>query len=135
MEDALGARLRGRVVLPAGEDHKTPATWARCVDGLLAVPIDRSSLVLALGGGVLGDVAGFAAATTLRGVRAVQLPTTLLAMVDASVGGKTAVDTAAGKNTVGAFHPPTFVVIDPATLASLPTRELRAGLARLSSTA
>jgi len=86
---------------------------------------------VALGGGVIGDLAGFVAATYMRGVPVVQIPTTLLAMVDASVGGKTAVDTPAGKNTVGAFHPPTFVVIDPATLASLPTRELRAGLAEV----
>jgi 3-dehydroquinate synthase len=98
---------------------------------MLAHGCARDTTVVALGGGVIGDLAGFVAATYMRGVPVVQIPTTLLAMVDASVGGKTAVDTPAGKNTVGAFHSPALVVIDPSTLASLPRRELRAGLAEV----
>ena len=119
------------VVIPPGEQHKTREQWAAITDDLLAHGCARDTTIVALGGGVIGDLAGFVAATYMRGVPVVQIPTTLLAMVDASVGGKTAVDTPAGKNTVGAFHPPAFVVIDPATLASLPTRELRAGLAEV----
>ena len=119
------------VVIPPGEELKTREQWAAITDDLLAHGCARDTTIVALGGGVIGDLAGFVAATYMRGVPVVQIPTTLLAMVDASVGGKTAVDTPAGKNTVGAFHPPTFVVIDPATLASLPTRELRAGLAEV----
>jgi len=119
------------VVIPAGEEHKTREQWARITDALLAHGCARDTTIVALGGGVIGDLAGFVAATYMRGVPVVQIPTTLLAMVDASVGGKTAVDTPAGKNTVGAFHPPALVVIDPATLTSLPTRELRAGLAEV----
>jgi 3-dehydroquinate synthase len=119
------------VVIPAGEEHKTREQWARITDTLLAHGCARDTTIVALGGGVIGDLAGFVAATYMRGVPVVQIPTTLLAMVDASVGGKTAVDTPAGKNTVGAFHPPALVVIDPATLATLPARELRAGLAEI----
>jgi 3-dehydroquinate synthase len=119
------------VVIPSGEEHKTREQWARITDALLAHGCARDTTIVALGGGVIGDLAGFVAATYMRGVPVVQIPTTLLAMVDASVGGKTAVDTPAGKNTVGAFHPPALVVIDPATLASLPARELRAGLAEV----
>src|SRR5688500_9569894 len=135
VRDAL-ATLAGRdgvheVVIPPGERYKTREQWASITDSLLALGCGRDTAVIALGGGVVGDLAGFVAATYMRGVPVVQVPTTLLAMVDASVGGKTAVDTPAGKNTVGAFHPPAFVVIDPATLASLPTRELRAGLAEV----
>lgn len=117
------------VVIPPGEQHKTREQWAAITDTLLAHGYGRDTTIIALGGGVVGDLAGFVAATYMRGVAVVQVPTTLLAMVDASVGGKTAVDTPAGKNTVGAFHPPALVVIDPTTLASLPPRELRAGLA------
>jgi 3-dehydroquinate synthase len=120
-----------RVVIPAGEEHKTREQWARITDTLLAHGCARDTTIVALGGGVIGDLAGFVAATYMRGVPVLQIPTTLLAMVDASVGGKTAVDTPAGKNTVGAFHAPALVVIDPATLASLPARELRAGLAEV----
>lgn len=119
------------VVIPAGEEHKTREQWAAITDSLLAHGCGRDTTVIALGGGVIGDLAGFVAATYMRGIPVVQVPTTLLAMVDASVGGKTAVDTPAGKNTVGAFHPPAAVVIDPATLASLPSRELRSGLAEV----
>jgi 3-dehydroquinate synthetase len=103
-----------RVVVPAGEQHKTREQWAAITDALLADGCARDTTVLALGGGVIGDLAGFVAATYMRGVPVVQIPTTLLAMVDASIGGKTAVDSPAGKNTVGAFHPPALVAADPA---------------------
>jgi 3-dehydroquinate synthase len=119
------------VVIPPGEQHKTREQWASITDALLSQGSGRDTAIVALGGGVIGDLAGFVAATYMRGIPVVQVPTTLLAMVDASVGGKTAVDTPAGKNTVGAFHPPAIVVIDPSTLASLPPRELRAGLAEV----
>jgi len=119
------------VVIPAGEEHKTRERWSAITDALLAQGCGRDTAIIALGGGVVGDLAGFVAATYMRGIPVVQIPTTLLAMVDASVGGKTAVDTPAGKNTVGAFHPPAAVIIDPATLASLPARELRSGLAEV----
>jgi 3-dehydroquinate synthase len=113
----------------AGEANKTRETWAELSDQMLAAGFGRDAAVVALGGGVVGDVAGFVAATYMRGVPVVQVPTTLLAMVDASVGGKTGVDTPAGKNLVGAFHPPRLVVIDPEVLGTLPAAELRAGLA------
>ncbi|HEY52698.1 MAG TPA: 3-dehydroquinate synthase [Caldilineae bacterium] len=116
------------ITLPAGETHKNLATIARIYDDLVAAGIDRSGLVIALGGGVVGDMAGFAAATYLRGVRFVQIPTTLLAMVDASVGGKTGVDLPQGKNLVGAFKQPELVVVDPDLLATLPPAEFRNGL-------
>src|SRR5574338_551878 len=119
------------VVIPAGETQKTRERWGAITDTLLAAGCARDTAVLALGGGVVGDLAGFVAATYMRGIPVVQVPTTLLAMVDASVGGKTGVDTPAGKNTVGAFHPPRLVLIDPATLTTLPVRELRAGLAEV----
>lgn len=119
------------VVIPAGEQHKTRDQWAAITDTLLAHGCGRDTTIIALGGGVIGDLAGFVAATYMRGITVVQIPTTLLAMVDASVGGKTAVDTPAGKNTVGAFHPPAMVIVDPTTLSSLPPRELRSGLAEV----
>ena len=119
------------VVIPPGEHHKTREQWAAITDTLLSAGFGRDTTIVALGGGVIGDLAGFVAATYMRGVRIVQIPTTLLAMVDASVGGKTAVDTPAGKNTVGAFHPPSLVLIDPSTLTTLPARELRAGFAEV----
>jgi len=125
------ARHAHVVVIPAGEQHKTRAQWASITDSLLSRAFGRDTTIVALGGGVIGDLAGFVAATYMRGVPVIQVPTTLLSMVDASVGGKTAVDTPAGKNTVGAFHPPSLVVIDPATLASLPRRELISGLAEV----
>jgi len=119
------------VIIPAGEQHKTRERWSAITDALLTQGCGRDTAVIALGGGVVGDLGGFVAATYMRGIPVVQIPTTLLAMVDASVGGKTAVDTPAGKNTVGAFHPPAAVIIDPATLATLPARELRSGLAEV----
>jgi 3-dehydroquinate synthase len=115
--------------VPAGEEHKTRESWARLTDEMLAAHLGRDTTVVALGGGVVGDLAGFVAATYLRGVAFVQAPTTLLAMIDASVGGKTGVDTAAGKNLVGAFHQPAAVIIDPELLATLPIPQLRSGLA------
>ena len=119
------------LVMPAGEQHKNRDTWARLTDDLLARGFGRDSLVVALGGGVVGDVAGFVAATYMRGVPVVQVPTTLLAMVDASIGGKTGVDTGAGKNLVGAFHAPAAVIIDPEVLRTLPIDHLRAGFAEI----
>src|SRR4051812_47416511 len=116
-------------VLPAGEDHKSLADLLPVYDRLLSARIDRGTLVFALGGGVIGDMAGFVAATLLRGVPFVQVPTSLLAMVDASVGGKTGVNHAVGKNLIGAFHQPIAVLIDPEVLRTLPPRELRGGLA------
>ena len=117
------------VSLPPGETHKTRQTWARVTDALLDARFGRDSLLIALGGGVVGDLTGFVAATYLRGVPMLQLPTTLLAMVDASIGGKTGVDTAHGKNLVGAFHSPVAVVADLDVLATLPVPERVNGLA------
>lgn len=121
----------GQLVIPAGEAHKTIETVMSIWRDALAAGLDRKSLILALGGGVVGDLAGFAAATYMRGCNWVALPTTLLAMVDASLGGKTGFDLPEGKNLVGAFHPPRLVLADPQTLATLPERELRAGLAEV----
>lgn len=112
-----------------GEANKTVATWERLVADLLALGVDRSTGIVALGGGVTGDLAGFAAATCLRGLPFVQVPTTLLAMVDSSVGGKTGVNARGGKNLVGAFHQPRLVWAALHTLASLPAPELQSGLA------
>jgi 3-dehydroquinate synthase len=117
------------ISIPAGEAAKTRETWADVTDQMLAAGYGRDTLVIAVGGGVVGDLAGFVAATYMRGVPFVQVPTTLLAMIDASVGGKTGVDTPAGKNLVGAFHRPAMVVIDPNALATLPANHFRAGLA------
>ena len=113
----------------AGEAHKTRESWALLTDQMLAAGIGRDAAVLSLGGGMVGDLAGFVAATYLRGIPVVHLPTTLLAMIDASLGGKTGVDTPAGKNLVGAFHEPAAVIADPDVLATLEPRELRAGAA------
>ena len=119
------------LTIPAGETNKTRETWSRLTDQMLAKGFGRDSAVIALGGGVVGDLAGFVAATFMRGIPVVQIPTTLVAMVDASIGGKTGVDTPAGKNLVGVFHPPAVVLIDPHLLATLPLRELRAGFAEV----
>lgn len=115
--------------IPPGEAHKTRDSWAALTDQLLEAKLGRDSTIVALGGGVVCDMAGFVAATFMRGVPVVHVPTTLLAMIDASIGGKTAVDTPHGKNLVGAFHQPNAVLIDPEVLETLPLRELRAGLA------
>jgi 3-dehydroquinate synthase len=114
---------------PAGERNKTRETWASLSDRMLAAHFGRDCAVIALGGGVVGDVAGFVAATYLRGVPLVQVPTSLLAMIDSSIGGKTGVDAAAGKNLLGAFHQPRLVVADLELLGSLSTGQLAAGLA------
>ena len=120
------------VVVPAGEASKCFARLDEVVDGLLAARIERGDLVLALGGGVVGDLAGFAAAILRRGVRCLQAPTSLLAQVDSSVGGKTGVNSARGKNLIGAFHQPSLVIADCAALDTLPLRELRAGYAEVA---
>lgn len=119
------------VLVPSGERFKTLGTVRRIYDALLDMKMDRSGVLVALGGGVIGDMAGFAAATYMRGIDFYQVPTTLLAQVDASVGGKTGVDLPQGKNLVGAFHQPKAVVIDTLTLNTLPKRELRSGLAEV----
>lgn len=118
-------------ILPDGETHKTLTTVSRVLDVLVANRFGRDGLVVALGGGVVGDMAGFAAACYQRGVAYVQVPTTLLAQVDSSVGGKTGVNHPGGKNLIGAFHQPSAVLADTSTLATLPARELRAGLAEV----
>ncbi len=119
------------VLLPDGEQHKNWDSLNLIFDHLLARACDRQTLLVALGGGVVGDITGFAAATYQRGVRFVQVPTTLLAQVDSSVGGKTAINHPRGKNMIGAFHQPERVLCDLQTLATLPARELRAGLAEV----
>ncbi|GAA4860711.1 3-dehydroquinate synthase [Luteimonas vadosa] len=128
------ARPEARIdtcVFPAGEASKTLANFGVAIDALAALGATRDACVYALGGGMVGDLAGFAAACWMRGIDCVQLPTSLLAMVDSSVGGKTAVDLPQGKNLVGAFHPPRAVFADTTTLRTLPERELRAGLAEV----
>jgi 3-dehydroquinate synthase len=134
---ALAAALDGAgltvesIVLPAGESTKSWSQLAALCDRLLAFGIERSDHVIALGGGVIGDLVGFACAILKRGCGFVQIPTTLLAQVDSSVGGKTAINTAAGKNLIGAFHQPAHVLIDPDTLDTLPRREVGAGYAEV----
>jgi 3-dehydroquinate synthase len=125
------ARRAELFVIPAGEQSKSRLEWSLTTDAMLARGLGRDTLVIALGGGVVGDLAGFVAATFARGIPVVQVPTSLLAMVDSSVGGKTGVDTPAGKNLVGAFHWPSLVVIDPQVLATLPVSEWRAGFAEV----
>jgi 3-dehydroquinate synthase len=115
------------IVLPPGEGTKDLAHFGQLIDSVLAIGIERGTMLVALGGGVVGDIAGFAAATLLRGIDFVQIPTTLLAQVDSSVGGKTAINTAAGKNLVGVFYQPLLVLADTASLQTLPRREVRAG--------
>ena len=133
--DKLLTNLPGRdaasIALPDGEAHKTLATMQSILDRLVASGANRDTTVIALGGGVVGDIAGFAAACYMRGVDFIQVPTTLLAQVDSSVGGKTGVNHEQGKNLIGAFHQPRIVLIDTDTLATLPDRELRAGLAEV----
>jgi len=133
--DRLLPDLEGRRVssisLPDGEAYKTLGTMASILDQLVAMEAGRDTTVVALGGGVVGDIAGFAAASYMRGVNFVQVPTTLLAQVDSSVGGKTGVNHEQGKNLIGAFHQPQIVLIDTDTLVTLPDRELRAGLAEV----
>ncbi|MGY6555552.1 MAG: 3-dehydroquinate synthase [Wenzhouxiangella sp.] len=122
---------RKTVILPSGEEHKSLANWQKLIEALVDLRAQRDATVVALGGGVIGDMAGFAAASYMRGIQVIQIPTTLLAQVDAAVGGKTGVNLAAGKNLVGAFHAPAAVVIDVDTLNTLDEREYRAGLAEV----
>jgi 3-dehydroquinate synthase len=131
VEAGLGDYRHASLVLPDGEAHKTLATSARVFEALAALGANRDATILALGGGVIGDLAGFAAACWMRGIDFVQMPTTLLAMVDSSVGGKTGVNLPAGKNLVGAFHQPRAVIADTTALATLPEREYRAGIAEV----
>ncbi len=128
---SLGGRNIAECILPDGEQHKTLQTAARVIDELVGRKLNRDGVVLALGGGVVGDIAGFAAACYQRGIGCVQLPTTLLAQVDSSVGGKTGVNHSGGKNLIGAFHQPLAVIADTDTLSTLPDRELSAGLAEV----
>jgi 3-dehydroquinate synthase len=129
---AAGAATCIRVELPDGEAHKDWRTLNQVFDALLEARADRKTVLVALGGGVVGDMAGFAAATYQRGVQYLQVPTTLLAQVDSSVGGKTGINHPLGKNMIGAFHQPLAVVADTATLATLPAREYAAGLAEVA---
>ena len=119
------------VDVPEGESAKTLAVAERCWDALLAAGLDRTSTVVALGGGAVGDLSGFVAATYMRGLNFVQIPTTVLAQVDASIGGKTAIDHPVAKNLVGAFYQPRLVLVDPSTAATLPERDYRSGLAEI----
>jgi 3-dehydroquinate synthase len=135
--DRLLTSLRGAgftvetCLLPPGERFKTPSTLQKIYDAALNLRLERSATLVALGGGVIGDMTGFAAATWLRGINFVQVPTSLLAMVDASIGGKTGVNHPKGKNLIGAFHQPRLVAIDPEVLKTLPPREFRAGMAEV----
>ncbi|HEX3348126.1 MAG TPA: 3-dehydroquinate synthase [Acetobacteraceae bacterium] len=133
LQDGLAATGIDSVacIVPTGESAKSLSAYGDLVDALLDRGIERRTAIVALGGGVVGDLAGFAAATVLRGVPFVQIPTTLLAQVDSSVGGKTGINTRHGKNLLGAFHQPQIVLADTATLATLPPRELRAGYAEI----
>lgn len=131
VRDGLASLTHDTIVLPAGETSKTLEHVTRIFETLAAIGASRDCAVIALGGGVIGDLAGFAAASWMRGVDFVQMPTTLLAMVDSSVGGKTGVNLAAGKNLVGAFHQPRAVFADTSTLKTLPAREYAAGLAEV----
>ena len=131
VKKALGAARVAEIVIPDGEQTKTWQILNRVFDALLQARCGRDTLVVALGGGVIGDLAGFAAAVYQRGVPFLQVPTTLLAQVDSSVGGKTAINHALGKNMIGAFHQPQAVISDVATLDTLPDRELRSGLAEV----
>ena len=131
LERSLAGKRVASVALPDGEQHKTLETLARVFDALVERRLNRDACVVALGGGVVGDMAGFAAACYQRGVDYVQVPTTLLAQVDSSVGGKTGVNQPGGKNLIGAFHQPLAVIADTDTLKTLPPREFRAGLAEV----
>lgn len=119
------------IIIPDGEHYKTIATWESILTQMLTARLDRKTIVLAFGGGVVGDITGFAASAYLRGIRFVQIPSTLLAMVDSSVGGKTGVNHPAGKNLIGAFHQPSLVWVDTAFLTTLPKREFLSGYAEL----
>lgn len=127
--DSVGVPAADVFAIQAGEAAKTRGSWGWVTDQLIERGFGRDSTIIALGGGVVGDLAGFVAATFMRGIPVVHLPTTLLAMIDSSIGGKTGVDTLMGKNLVGSFHQPSGVLVDPQTLETLPLRELRTGFA------
>jgi shikimate kinase/3-dehydroquinate synthase len=129
---AVGIEIRASIAIPPGESSKSFSSLATVMEALMAAGVDRQTTIVALGGGVVGDLAGFAAATALRGLPFVQIPTTLLAQVDSSVGGKTGINLKAGKNLAGAFHQPRMVLADTGVLATLPPRELRAGYAEVA---
>jgi 3-dehydroquinate synthase len=131
LQACLGDKAVQSIALPDGEAFKTLETVTSIFDRLVAIAASRDTTVVALGGGVVGDITGFAAACYMRGVAFIQVPTTLLAQVDSSVGGKTGVNHPRGKNLIGAFHQPQIVLIDTDTLSTLPERELRAGLAEV----
>ncbi len=140
-DDTVGALLASQLAdgpwalvlsVPAGESSKTRGRWEALTDALFSAGLTRNAAIVALGGGMIGDLAGFVAATYARGIPFLQVPTTLLAMVDSSVGGKTGVDTPLGKNLVGAFHPPAAVLADPLVLGSLPPQQFRCGLAEMA---
>ncbi len=131
IEAAFPADTIYAVTVPAGEESKTRESWAAITDRLIEKGFGRDSAIIAVGGGMIGDLAGFTAATFMRGVPVIQVPTTLLAMVDASIGGKTGVDVPGGKNLVGSFHHPAAVLIDPQVLATLPLKQLCAGFAEV----
>lgn len=131
VRNALGSYYQGHFLMPDGEQYKTLDTFRQAMDAVMASGLHRDGIILALGGGVVGDLAGFVAATFQRGVSLIQVPTTLLSQVDSSVGGKTAVNHALGKNMIGAFHQPDGVLIDTASLHTLADREFRAGLAEI----
>jgi 3-dehydroquinate synthase len=130
VSDALGGKIEP-IILPAGEATKSWATLETLCDQLLALEVERKDHIIALGGGVIGDIVGFAAAILKRGCGFIQIPTTLLSQVDSSVGGKTAISTKHGKNLIGAFHQPGLVLIDPEMLDTLPQREMQAGYAEV----
>jgi len=131
LQHSLGNRRVASMLLPDGEQHKTLASLSLIIDALIEQRMNRDAAVVALGGGVIGDMAGFAAACYQRGIDFIQVPTTLLAQVDSSVGGKTGVNHPQAKNMIGAFHQPRCVIADTATLRSLPEREYRAGIAEI----
>jgi 3-dehydroquinate synthase len=131
LRSSLPGKRLAAVILPDGESHKTLATVSQVFDALTAERMNRDAAIVALGGGVVGDIAGFAAACYQRGIDYIQVPTTLLAQVDSSVGGKTGVNHPAGKNLIGAFHQPRCVIVDPEVLKTLPEREYRSGLAEV----
>ena len=131
LQSALQGRRLATLVLPDGEQHKTLESFSRILDALVAERMNRDAAAVALGGGVIGDMVGFAAACYQRGIDYVQVPTTLLAQVDSSVGGKTGVNHPRGKNMIGAFHQPRCVLADTSTLQTLPPREYRAGMAEV----
>ena len=131
LQNALQGRRVATLILPDGEQHKTLESFSRILDALVAERMNRDAAAVALGGGVIGDMVGFAAACYQRGIDYVQVPTTLLAQVDSSVGGKTGVNHPRGKNMIGAFHQPRCVLADTSTLQTLPPREYRAGMAEV----